>query len=130
MPQGELRFVLRPEHAPQSVNAVVYLLQRGWYTGMTIYRRDGQALYLGDPSNTGYGHPGFLLPREAPSGPAQVGDLALEPLSPQWNHARWMLLLAPRGDLTVFARLVEGQETLAALQEAALPVPVEVELQP
>ncbi len=123
LPTGRVSLRLEPQWAPQGVNAVVFLAQEGWYQGMGIYDiTPGQALYLGDPSNTGYGHPGFLIPWEAPAVPLQAGRVVLLPESPGWNSPRMAILLAPLSaweqQVTVIGEVAQGMDTLRTV---ALP---------
>lgn len=132
-PQGTVRIRLRPDWAPQGVNAVVVLAQQGWYEGMTVYGREpGIALYLGDPSNTGYGHPGFWIRREAPAVSLRAGLLLLQPETPEWNSPRFVLLLRPAptwADFTQIGEVVAGEGVLEALAVAPRPERVPLQLQ-
>ncbi len=125
LPQGPVTVELIPSWAPQGVNAVVFLAQEGWYRGMGVYAVEpGRAVYLGDPSNTGYGHPGFLVPWEPPPQALQAGHVALQPETPGWNSPRLAVLLGPRPDwesrVTVVGRVLKG---LSLLQALAPPEP-------
>lgn len=118
--QGQVEIVLEPTWAPAGVNAVVVLAQQGWYQGMGIYQvLPGQAVFFGDPSNTGYGHPGFLIPWEAPSRPPRPGTVVLQPASPGWNTPRMAVLLNPAGargeQVTAIGRVVRGLSLLQSL---------------
>lgn len=131
LPQDLVVLRLEPQWAPQGVNAVVFLAQEGWYQGMGIYDVvPGQALYLGDPSNTGYGHPGFLIPWEAPAVGLRSGRVVLLPESPGWNSPRMAILLdevpAWENQVTVIGEVVQGMDGLRYVarspEQRVLPV--------
>ncbi len=124
LPQGPVAVELQPAWAPQGVNAVVFLAQEGWYRGMGMYAVEpARTVYLGDPSNTGYGHPGFLIPWEPPKRRLQAGHVVLQPESPGWNSPRLAVLLAPRpdweGQVTVIGQVARGMEVLQNLTLSA-----------
>ncbi len=131
--QGRVALALEPEWAPLGVNAVVFLARQGWYRGMGLYRVEPQrAVYLGDPSNTGYGHPGFLIPQETPDVPLAPGTVVLMPESPGWNSPRLIVLLGDpepwQARVTPVGRVVQGLAVLQALpavdpdRDAPLPL--------
>ncbi len=120
LPQGRVSLRLEPEWALQGVNAVVFLAQEGWYEGMGIYGiAPNKAVFFGDPSNTGYGHPGFLIPWEAPAVPLEAGRVVLLPETPGWNSPRMAILLGPapewEGQVTVIGEVAQGLDGLRSL---------------
>ena len=62
---GEFLIELYPESAPQTVNSFVFLANEGFFDGVTFHRvLDGFVAQTGDPSGTGMGGPGYMLPNE------------------------------------------------------------------
>ncbi len=74
--KGEIRFAMRPDHAPNTVWNFLQLCDGGFYDGVTFHRivpflRSGEPFVIqaGDPTGTGNGGPGYWLPIE----PSELG---------------------------------------------------------
>ncbi|NPA27137.1 MAG: thioredoxin domain-containing protein [Chloroflexi bacterium] len=121
--RGRIALALLPEQNIDAVSSFVALTRAGWYDHTPVYRVvPGKAVYLGDPSGTGYGHAGFLFPvlpqpAIALDGP---GWAALDLVSPGMADGRFFITLEawpaeaasayPR-----FGRVVQGIDLLRAL---------------
>jgi cyclophilin family peptidyl-prolyl cis-trans isomerase len=71
--RGEVVIALRPDVAPWTVATIVALTQRGTYDGLAFHRVvPNFVVQGGDPTESGYGGPGFVIPVE----PATVADSA------------------------------------------------------
>jgi cyclophilin family peptidyl-prolyl cis-trans isomerase len=65
---GEVVIDLDPAGAPETVAAISFLADQGYYDGTVCHRYvSGFVLQCGDPTATGRGGPGFQLPDEYPS---------------------------------------------------------------
>jgi len=125
--KGDIVIELFPRDAPEAVNNFVFLARAGWYDGNTFhYVVPGYLAQTGDPSDTGRGSPGYMIPDEHDNGlifdreglvamahPAGVPDSAgsqffitLAPLEPpdEWN-----------GRYTIFGLVVEGMDVVHQL---------------
>ncbi len=120
--RGPVVLLLNPADAPQAVNSLVFLAQQGWYDGSPAYRVvPGQAVFLGDPSGTGYGHAGYFFDLElrptmrydAAGWVGMVND------GPGTHSSRFFVTLGPLPDLngraTRVGRVVQGLEVLQDL---------------
>ena len=62
---GAFTIELLPKSAPQTVNSFVFLAREGWFDGVTFHRvLPGFVAQTGDPTGTGRGGPGYMIPNE------------------------------------------------------------------
>ncbi|HMK09388.1 MAG TPA: peptidylprolyl isomerase, partial [Anaerolineales bacterium] len=116
---GDIVIQLLPQVAPQAVNSFVFLARQGWFDGMTVYRVEpGSVVESGDPSDTGFGDPGYHLPDEIdPTWTFdEAGRVALSSAGPGTGGSRFLITLAPlpllNGSRTIFGRVVDGLDLL------------------
>jgi len=63
--KGVIVLEMFPDEAPYSVDNFLYLVDRGFYNGLTYFRVIGDFVVQGgDPKNTGDGGPGYSIPAE------------------------------------------------------------------
>lgn len=120
--KGEIVIELFAEKTPLTVNNFVFLAREGWYNGVTFHRViTGFAAQSGDPSGTGYGGPGYLIPDEfVPEmrfdAPGWVG---MANTGPDTNGSQFFITLAAQpafdGRYTLFGRVLRGMDVVAAL---------------
>lgn len=123
---GRVRLELDAAAAPQTVNSFVFLARRGYFDGSAAHRVvPGFVMQAGDPTATGRGGPGYVIPDELP--PADFsyvkGTVAMANSGPNTGGSQFFMLLddaALPPAFSVFGRVVEGFETLEAI--AALPM--------
>ena len=124
--KGEIVVELNAEAAPVTVNNFVFLAEQGFYDGLTFHRVEpGFVIQGGDPTGTGQGGPGYLLPAEI--GLEHVeGAIAMARLPDQGNPRRMSsgsqfyitLDSTPQldGEYTVFGKVIEGMDVVQAIQ--------------
>ncbi|MFP4344162.1 MAG: peptidylprolyl isomerase [Anaerolineales bacterium] len=124
--KGEIVVDLNAEAAPVTVNNFVFLAQQGFYDGLTFHRVEPDfVIQGGDPTGTGQGGPGYLLPAEI--GLEHVeGAIAMARLPDQGNPRRMSsgsqfyitLDSTPQldGEYTVFGEVVEGLDVVQSIQ--------------
>ena len=125
---GDITLDLFEDEAPFAVNNFVFLVEQGWYDNTTFFLviPDFYA-QAGDPSGTGRGNPGYVIPAEHDNGlvfdrpglvamshsPGQLDDngsqffityTALPEREQQWD-----------GQYTIFAEVIDGLDVLQAL---------------
>jgi cyclophilin family peptidyl-prolyl cis-trans isomerase len=119
---GEMRFELFADTAPNTVNSFVALARDGYYD-RTVFHRvlvDFMA-QGGDPTATGSGGPGYTFPDETEQRPEldSRGLLAMANSGPDTNGSQFFITLVPtewlNGSHTVFGSLVEGDDVLASI---------------
>ncbi len=135
---GEVEFVLRPDHAPNTCYAIMDLVRGGFYTDVPFHRivgsRRGSPGFMaqgGDPTGTGQGGPGFNIDLEPSTLPHAFGVLSMArtgypaPGAPNTCGSQFFICFSRDGTqfldglYTAFAEAVKGEELIAAL--AATP---------
>ncbi|HEU0034809.1 MAG TPA: peptidylprolyl isomerase [Kofleriaceae bacterium] len=95
--RGEILIVLRPDVAPWAVAAIVALTRKGLYDNLEFHRVVPDFVVQGgDPTQSGWGGPGFTLPAEPSAGAGYVtggvgmADAGRDSAGSQWfvMHAR------------------------------------------
>jgi cyclophilin family peptidyl-prolyl cis-trans isomerase len=116
---GEFLIELYPESAPLTVNSFVFLANEGFFDGVTFHRvLDGFVAQTGDPSGTGMGGPGYMLPNEIDPQLSHddKGVVAMANRGPDTNGSGWYVTLGPAvnldGGYTIFGRVIEGMEVV------------------
>ena len=119
---SEFVIELLPESAPQTVNSFVFLANEGWFNGVTFHRvLPGFVAQTGDPSGTGMGGPGYLLPNEVDPNLSHdaAGMVAMANTGPDTNGSQWYITLAPvthlDGGYTIFGRVLEGMDVVEGI---------------
>jgi cyclophilin family peptidyl-prolyl cis-trans isomerase len=114
---GDIIAELDPALAPQTVNSFVFLAREGYFNGSAFHRIADWVLQGGDPSGTGGGGPGYLLPDETP--PADFsyaeGTVAMANSGPGTSGSQFFVMLADsplRPDFSVFGQVRDSEETL------------------
>jgi len=120
--KGDVSLQLFPEIAPLAVNNFLFLIRNGWFKGITFYRvLTDQRVMSGDPSETGFGNPGYLFETEIAPGLRfdQPGMLAMDNDGPGTNGSRFFITLAAApqldGQYTIFGQVLSGLDVLASL---------------
>jgi cyclophilin family peptidyl-prolyl cis-trans isomerase len=122
--RGPVTIELRPDAAPWAVATIVALTRKGFYDNLEFHRVVPDFVVQGgDPTQSGWGGPGFLIPAEPSDGTASgyvaggvgIADAGRDSGGSQWfvMHAR-----APHldGRYTWIGRVTEGQSAADALQ--------------
>lgn len=136
---GEIVIILNRKAARNHANKFKDLADRGFFDGLTFHLIQPGLLIQGgdinsaddDPTNDGFGDPGFILKAEisAPHFPGSVG-LAHPENDPDGGNSQFYICLTPMpkldGRYTVFGQVVEGMDTVKKISQ----VPVDENGQP
>jgi cyclophilin family peptidyl-prolyl cis-trans isomerase/HEAT repeat protein len=123
--RGVVEIKLRPDVAPWAVATVVALTKRGFYDGLELHRVVPDFVAQGgDPTQSGYGDPGFMMPAEpssAADGPGFMqGGVGMADSGPDSAGSQWFVMhsYAPHldGRYTWIGSVVSGQKSADALQ--------------
>jgi cyclophilin family peptidyl-prolyl cis-trans isomerase len=113
--KGDIVIELFPEIAPIAVNSFVFLVQNGWYNGVTFHRViEDFVAQGGDPSGTGAGGPGYLFAIEIDPDLTfdRPGLFAMANSGPTSNGSQFFITFAPLsqldGSFTIFGEVIEG----------------------
>ncbi len=121
---GPIKIKLMPEVAPMHVSSTVYLTRLGFYDDVIFHRViPGFMAQGGDPDGQGRGGPGYKYAGEFD--PAvrhdRPGLLSMANAGPGTDGSQFFLTFVPtphlNGKHTIFGEVVEGQETVKALED-------------
>ena len=132
--KGEMRLKLHADKAPMTVNNFVFLARSGFYNGVTFHRviKDFM-IQAGDPTGTGRGGPGYRFPDEfhpelRHDGP---GVLSMANAGPNTNGSQFFITHVATpwldGKHAVFGHLIDGFDTLYAIEQGDLIDAIEIE---
>lgn len=134
---GEIRFAMRPDAAPNTVQNFLDLVRGGFYTDIQIHRivpvrSDGTpfVIQFGDPTASGNGGPGYSIDLERSILPHDLGVLSMaRATEPNTAGSQVFICLSREGTkhldgrYAAFAEAVTGAEVIRAI--AAVPVNAE-----
>jgi cyclophilin family peptidyl-prolyl cis-trans isomerase len=120
--KGTIDIQLLPKDAPKTVNSFVFLARQGFYDGVTFHRVIPNFMAQGgDPTGTGSGGPGYMIPNETSTGLKfdQAGLLAMANSGPDTNGSQFFITYGPapnlNGSYTIFGRVTAGLDVALAL---------------
>jgi cyclophilin family peptidyl-prolyl cis-trans isomerase/HEAT repeat protein len=122
--KGEVVIELRPDVAPWAVAAIVMLTKRGFYDGIEFHRVVGNFVVQGgDPTESGWGGPGFTLPAEPGSvldGPGFVaGGVGIADAGRDSGGSQWFIMHSRAthldGRYTWIGTVISGRNSADAL---------------
>ena len=132
--KGNMRLKLHADKVPMTVNNFVFLAREGFYDGVTFHRviKDFM-IQAGDPTGTGRGGPGYRFPDEfhpdlRHDGP---GVLSMANAGPNTNGSQFFITHVATpwldGKHAVFGQLVDGFDTLYAIEQGDIIETIEIE---
>jgi cyclophilin family peptidyl-prolyl cis-trans isomerase/protein-disulfide isomerase len=118
--KGDIVVDLFTDIAPYAVNSFVFLAQEGWYDGLPFIATNEFAL-TGDPSDTGYGGPGYAYLDETSADHSfdNAGMLATFNLGPGINGSTFFISktsMEGQQSRTIFGEVTEGMDVVNALE--------------
>ncbi len=121
--RGDIVLDLQPQHAPMTVNNFVFLINEGYYTGVSFHRviRDFM-IQGGDPTGSGRGGPGYQFADETRNNPLrhEPGVISMANAGPNTNGSQFFITHSAQphldGKHTVFGKVVEGKDVVDAIQ--------------
>jgi cyclophilin family peptidyl-prolyl cis-trans isomerase len=120
---GELHVELMPSVAPMHVTSTIFLTRLGFYDGTSFHRViPGFMAQGGDPLGNGTGGPGYEYDGEFDDAVRHdvPGLLSMANRGPGTDGSQFFLTFVETpwldGNHTIFGRVVEGQDTLEALE--------------
>ncbi|MDG2333411.1 MAG: peptidylprolyl isomerase [Myxococcota bacterium] len=121
---GPIKVKLMPETAPMHVSSTVYLTRLGFYDDVIFHRViPGFMAQGGDPDGMGRGGPGYKYAGEFDSAVRhdRPGLLSMANSGPGTDGSQFFLTFVPtphlNGKHTIFGEVVDGRETLKALED-------------
>jgi len=121
--KGTIRIQFLPAVAPMHVTNFIYLTRLGFYDGLTFHRIiPGFMAQGGCPLGTGTGGPGYQFDGEFDANTKHDtgGYLSMANAGPGTDGSQFFLTFVPtpwlNGKHSIFGKVIEGQETLKALE--------------
>jgi cyclophilin family peptidyl-prolyl cis-trans isomerase len=122
---GPIRIELMPDVAPMHVTSTIYLTKLGFYDGVPFHRViTGFMAQGGDPLGRGTGGPGYKYDGEFDPSVKhdQPGILSMANAGPGTDGSQFFITFVPTphldGKHTIFGKVVEGMDTVEALEAA------------
>jgi cyclophilin family peptidyl-prolyl cis-trans isomerase/protein-disulfide isomerase len=120
--KGTFTIELYADVAPVTVNSFIFLVNQGWYDGVTFHRvLDGFVAQTGDPTGTGAGGPGYTFENEIDPDLTfdSAGLVAMANAGPDTNGSQWFITYAPveqlNGNYTIFGKVIDGMDVVNSL---------------
>jgi len=122
--KGEIELQLFPEHAPKTVNNFVFLVNEGFYDGVSFHRVISNFMIQGgDPTGTGRGGPGYKFEDETYNNPLkhETGVISMANAGPNTNGSQFFITHSPQphlnGKHTVFGKVVKGMDVVNSIRQ-------------
>jgi cyclophilin family peptidyl-prolyl cis-trans isomerase len=119
--KGTMVIELLPQSAPITVNSFVFLARQGYFDGVTFHRvLPGFVAQGGDPTGTGSGGPGYMIPNEDSDLTFDAaGVVAMANSGRDRNGSQFFITFAPLpsldGGYTIFGKVTSGMEVALSL---------------
>jgi cyclophilin family peptidyl-prolyl cis-trans isomerase len=119
--RGEIVIELRPDVAPWAVATIVALTRKGYYDRLEVHRVVPNFVAQGgDPTQSGWGGPGFAIPAEPSTGAGYVeGGVGMADAGRDSAGSQWFVMHGPAphldGRYTWVGRVVSGQSAANSL---------------
>jgi cyclophilin family peptidyl-prolyl cis-trans isomerase/HEAT repeat protein len=122
--KGPIEILLLPDIAPWNVATIVALTQKGFYDGLAFHRVVPDFVVQGgDPTQSGWGGPGFTTPAEptslADGASFVVGGVGIADAGRDSGGSQYFVMHSPAphldGRYTQVGRLISGQKSADAL---------------
>jgi peptidyl-prolyl cis-trans isomerase B (cyclophilin B) len=131
--KGLIELELYPQYAPKTVNNFVFLIQQGYYNGVSFHRViNNFVIQGGDPTGTGAGGPGYKFQDEVYDNPLkhETNVISMANAGPNTNGSQFFITHSPQphldGKHTVFGKVVGGSDVVDAIVEGDKMEKVEV----
>jgi peptidyl-prolyl cis-trans isomerase B (cyclophilin B) len=122
--KGKIKVKLMPDVAPMHVSSTIYLTRLGFYDDTVFHRViTGFMAQGGDPTGTGRGGPGYKYDGEFDRSVKhnKPGLLSMANAGPGTDGSQFFLTFVKTphldGKHTIFGRVVEGMDTVKALEK-------------
>jgi peptidylprolyl isomerase len=118
---GEFVIELYPEKAPLTVNSFVFLVQQGYFDGVSFHRvLDGFMAQGGDPTGTGRGGPGYQFVNEDNNlSFDKAGVVAMANAGRDTNGSQFFITFDKaehlNGSYTIFGQVISGMDVVNGL---------------
>lgn len=114
---GNVELELYWKEAPKTAENFLYLVNKGYYDGLTFHRiAPNFVIQGGDPAGNGTGGPGYQIPDEPTKKNHLRGALGMAKSGPNTTGSQFYVCLKPAphldAEFTVFAHVIKGMDTV------------------
>ncbi len=118
--KGTIVIELDPQSAPWHVASVAYLAQKGFYSDLLWHRIVPNFVAQGgDPTGSGWGGPGFVIPAEPSAIRYRRGTMGIADAGLDTGGSQWFIMhsAAPHldGRYTAIGQVTQGQDVVDSL---------------
>jgi peptidyl-prolyl cis-trans isomerase B (cyclophilin B) len=114
--KGDIVIDLLPDEGPNAASNFVYLVQKGFYNGLTFHRVEPHFVVQGgDPSGDGTGGPGYTFHDDQIDSDYDRGIVAMANRGPNTNGSQFFIMLENvplPAAYSIFGRVVEGMDVV------------------
>ena len=119
--KGDIAIELYADKAPKTVSNFIYLVNQGFYNGLTFHRVEpGFVIQGGDPNGDGSGGPGYNFPDEPVQGNYLSGTVAMANSGPNTNGSQFFICLDDQPSLpkqyNLFGQVTSGMDVVGKIQ--------------
>jgi cyclophilin family peptidyl-prolyl cis-trans isomerase len=129
---GSFTIQLATSEAPETTNSFAFLVDDGFYDGLTFHRVGKDfVIQGGDPKGDGTGGPGYVLPDEPPADGYLTGTVAMANSGPGTSGSQFFVLTTEEGaaalnqqltedgkfSYSILGQVVEGFETVERINK-------------
>lgn len=122
--KGLIEIELYAQYAPKTVNNFVFLINEGFYDGVSFHRViDNFMIQGGDPTGTGRGGPGYRFEDEFKGNPLKhgTGFLSMANAGANTNGSQFFITHSPQPHLdgrhTVFGKVINGMDVVNSIRQ-------------
>jgi peptidyl-prolyl cis-trans isomerase B (cyclophilin B) len=122
--RGIIELELYPQHAPKTVNNFIFLINEGFYDGLTFHRVISDFMIQGgDPTGKGIGGPGYRFEDEVKNNPLkhETGVISMANAGPNTNGSQFFITHSPQphlnGKHTIFGKVKSGMEVVNSIRQ-------------
>lgn len=119
---GTIKIKLFTKEAPATSQNFIDLINKGFYDGIIFHRViDGFMIQGGDPTGTGMGGSGTVIPDEFKTGLShgKPGIVSMANAGPNTTSSQFFITLTPQqrldGGYSIFGEVIEGMEVVTAI---------------
>ena len=122
--RGDMTIEMFEDHAPNTVDNMIYLIEKGYYDGLNFHRVISDFMIQGGcPQGTGTGGPGYKFDDECTSECRHdsAGILSMANAGPRTNGSQFFITHGPTphldGKHTVFGKVTEGLDVVHEIKQ-------------
>jgi len=118
--KGTIEFELYADKAPKTVSNFVYLVEKGYYDGLTFHRVVPDfVIQGGDPKGDGTGDPGYKFEDEPVVGDYLAGTVAMANSGTNTNGSQFFICLTDQSTLpknyNLFGQVTTGMDVVSKI---------------